>query len=148
MWKLGPRQDIAFDTAPRADEERLNGGIEFHQLARDGESGIEMSAGAAPGEDDSHAGTASGSVAAAPTTFSRVLPMFTRMPVNRRVSTRFDRPYEMKGSVSPVVGSNPSTTPMWMYAVSTVVKVSPIATSGRNCDLACRAMRKPIRPYP
>ena len=42
----------------------------------------------------------SGSVAAAPKTFSRVLPMFTRMPVMRSDRTRLERPYEMNGSVS------------------------------------------------
>ena len=57
------------------------------------------------------------------------LPMFTRMPVKNIVRTRFDRPNDTNGSVSPVVGSRPMTTPMCRNAVSTVVNVSPTATS-------------------
>jgi len=61
-------------------------------------------------------------VAELPSTRSRVLPMFTRIPVNNIVRTRFERPYETNGSVNPVVGSNPITTPMCRKAVNTVVK--------------------------
>src|SRR5450830_947647 len=90
--KLGLGQHVALDAAPRADKKRLHRRVAPHQLARDREARVEMSAGPSPGEDDPHAGTAIGSVADAPITFSRVLPMFTRMPVKRSVSTRFDRP--------------------------------------------------------
>ena len=82
--------------------------------------------------DGVYAAAASGSVAELPITRSRELPMFTRIPVKSIVSTRFDRPNEMNGSVNPVVGSSPITTPMWRNAVSTVVNVSPTATSWRN----------------
>src|ERR1041385_3743948 len=118
--KLGLRQHVALYSAQRAHEERRNRRIAPYECPSDCESRIQMPAGPAPGENDPHAVTANGLVAAAPTTFSRVLPMFTRIPVKRSVSTRFDRPYEMNGSVSPVVGNSPRTTPMWMYAVSTV----------------------------
>ena len=63
------------------------------------------------------------------------------------VSTMFERPYDTNGSVSPVVGSSPITTPMCRYAVSTVTKVSPTATSCRKGERAWRAMRKPSSPY-
>ena len=73
--------------------------------------------------------------------------MFTRIPVNSIVSTRLERPYEMNGSVRPVVGSRPITTPMCRNAVSTVVNVSPTATSWRNGVRAWRAMRNPSSAY-
>jgi hypothetical protein len=75
-----------------------------------------MSASAATGENNAHPYARSiandGSVALPPIIFSRVLPMFTRIPVINMDKTRFDLPYEMNGSVSPVVGSNPAATPM------------------------------------
>src|SRR3954466_1006785 len=101
MREFGARQDLALDATLRADEEGLDLRIALHQLTRDRETRIEMSAGAAAGEDPPPAATAGGSLAAAPTTFSRVLPMFTRMPVKSSVRMRLERPYEMKGSVSP-----------------------------------------------
>jgi hypothetical protein len=72
---------------------------------------------------------ASGFVAVLPITRSRALPIFTRIPVNNIVRIRFERPYETNGSVSPVVGKRPITTPMCKNAVNTVVNVSPTATS-------------------
>jgi len=42
-------------------------------------------------------------------------------------STRFERPYEMNGSVSPVVGSSPMTTPRCRKAVSFQLRQSLIA---------------------
>src|SRR5438552_2497684 len=86
------RKNVALDPPPGADKKWLHQWITRDQFARDGETGIQMSAGSSSGENDPHAATAIGSVADSPITFSRVLPMFTRMPVKRSVNTRFDRP--------------------------------------------------------
>ena len=69
--------------------------------------------------------------------------MFTRIPVISIDSTRFVRPKLTNGSVSPVVGSRPITTPMCRKAVITVMNVMPIATSCWKVVRACFAMRKP-----
>ena len=97
--KFGRRQHGALDAAPRADEERLDRRVGADESARDRDARIEMATGAATRENHpwhgDYAGTgaaASGSVADSPSTRSRELPMFTRMPVNSIVSTRFDRP--------------------------------------------------------
>ena len=42
--------------------------------------------------------------------FPRMRPTLNRIPVPTRVTTRLDRPYEMNGRVSPVVGMRPSVT--------------------------------------
>src|SRR5579862_7365741 len=97
VGKFSLREDLALDPAKGADEKRRNRRILADKFAGDREPGIEMSAGSAAGENDPHAGTAIGSVAVLPITFSRVLPIFTRMPVNNIVSTRFERPNEMNG---------------------------------------------------
>src|SRR5258708_12355573 len=111
--KFGLRQHVALDAAQRPDKERFHGRVVSYQLARDGEACVEMSAAPSTREHNPHTASAMGSVADPPITLSRVLPMFTRMPVKRSVSTRFDRPNETNGNVSPVVGSNPRTTPIW-----------------------------------
>src|SRR6266850_8247255 len=90
--ELRLRQHVALDPAERTDEEGLHRRIPPDQFPRDREARVEMSAGPASGEDDPHAGTAIGSVADPPITFSRLLPMFTRMPVKSNVSTRLERP--------------------------------------------------------
>ena len=87
----------------------------------------------------------SGFVACAPATRSRALPMFTRIPVISIESTRFVRPNHTNGSVSPVVGSSPITTPMCRNAVLTVVVVSPIA---RSCWNGVRACLRDAEPEP
>src|SRR2546423_3221673 len=89
-------QHILLDAALGANEEGLDPRICFHKSARDREPGIQVTPGAAPGEDHPHpagiARRASGSVAASPNTLSRLLPMLTRMPVMRSERTRFERP--------------------------------------------------------
>ena len=57
--------------------------------------------------------------------------------------TRLDRPYDMNGSVRPVVGIRPSDTAMCMNAVSPIVAVRPTARYCPNGSGAVRAMRKP-----
>src|SRR3954464_4819120 len=88
------RKHIALDAPLRSDEEGLDFGILFNQGPSDCEAWIEVSAGAAAGENDSHlagsARRASGSDAPPPNTLSRVLPMLTRIPVIRRERIRFD----------------------------------------------------------
>src|SRR4051812_14698573 len=110
------RQHVALDPTSGANEKRLDARIGALQSACDGETRVEVSARAPARENHPHrAGSArsgSGSVAAAPNTFSRELPMFTSIPVMTSERTRLERPYEMNGSVSPVVGSNPVATPM------------------------------------
>lgn len=94
--ELGRWQHLSLDTAKRTDEKRLDGWIEPAQRSRNSETGVEMSAGAATGEKNSHPYMLSiandGSVARPPTTFSRMLPIFTRMPVISIERTRFDLP--------------------------------------------------------
>src|SRR5205814_6909618 len=104
---------VALDAAARSDEEGLNVRSQTLHRAGDRETGVQVPAGTAPREDDPHVEPANGFVALEPTTRSRLLPMFTRTPVRNMVSTRFERPYDTNGSVSPVVGSSPTTTPMW-----------------------------------
>ena len=120
--KLGRRQHLLLDAALGADEERAHLRLEADEGPRDGEAGIQVSASSASGEKHGHrlgrsghaqaAESESGSVARSPMTRSLVLPMFTRIPVRNIVSTMFERPYDTNGSVSPVVGSSPITTPM------------------------------------
>ena len=57
--------------------------------------------------------------------------------------TWLERPYDMNGSVSPVVGISPSDTAMCMNAVSPIVAVSPTARYCPNGSDAVRAIRKP-----
>lgn len=92
----GTRQHLPLDSTGCADEERINVRLQLSHGAGDGEAGIEMSAGSAAGEEDAHpyarSNTNDGSVALPPMTFSRVLPMFTRIAVMSMDRTRFDRP--------------------------------------------------------
>ena len=95
--ELGGRQHIAFDAATCPDEVRLDVRRLLHQGPRDGQSGVQVAARATAREEDArgrgrHAVEPSGSVAPAPYTRSRSLPMFTRMPVMAIVSTRLERP--------------------------------------------------------
>src|ERR1700740_3153151 len=104
------RQHVAFDTPPGTNEEGLDAGVGPFQGSGNREARVEVSTRSSAREYHPHRGAgrarkASGSVDPARNTFSRELPMLTRIPVMIRESTRFDRPYEMKGSVSPVVGS-------------------------------------------
>ncbi len=114
--EFGGGKHLALESPQRPDEEWIHVWIESSQRTCDGETRIEMSAGAATGENNAHPYARSiandGSVARPPMTFSRVLPMFTMIPVINIDKTRFDLPYEMNGSVSPVVGSSPTATPM------------------------------------
>ena len=57
--------------------------------------------------------------------------------------TRLVRPYDMKGSVRPVVGISPSDTAMCRNAVSPTALVRPTARYCPNVSAAVRAMRKP-----
>ena len=90
--KLGGRKHIPLDSAKGSDEERLDPGVKPDELTGDGQARIQVAACPATGEDDPHEAADSGSVAERPITFSRVLPMFTRIPVKSRVRTRFERP--------------------------------------------------------
>ena len=60
-----------------------------------------------------------------------------------REITWLDRPYDMNGSVSPVVGIRPSDTAMCMKAVSPMVAVRPTARYCPNGSAAVRAIRNP-----
>ena len=57
-WKLSSRQYFSLDSAHRADEKRLDPGLEPVHRARDGEARIQMSAGPATGEKNPHLGPA------------------------------------------------------------------------------------------
>src|SRR4051794_31190106 len=133
VGEFRPWQDVLLDPALRPDEVGTDARIQSYERAGDRQPGIEVSAGAARGErhrdlvtrGHAQAGLgprARGSVAPLPITRSFVLPIFTRTPVRNIVSTMLERPYETKGSVRPVVGRSPITTPMWRYAVITVTK--------------------------
>ena len=69
--------------------------------------------------------------------------MLMRIPVPSREITWLERPYDMNGNVSPVVGIRPSDTAMCMKAVSPMVAVSPTARYWPNGSVTVRAMRKP-----
>ena len=91
--ELGRREHVALDPASSANEKRLERRLETNEGSRDGESRVQVSPCTPARDEDSHqAGAASGSVAAAPWTRSFTLPMFTRIPVMKSDSTRFDRP--------------------------------------------------------
>ena len=53
--------------------------------------------------------------------------MLIRIPVPSSEITWLERPYDMNGSVRPVVGISPSDTAMCMNAVSPIVAVRPTA---------------------
>src|ERR1700693_5923901 len=90
------RQHVLLDAPTSPDEEWLDLRIRVHQRARDRKPRVQVSPGAAAGEDHPHptgsARSASGSVAASPNTLSRLLPMLTSMPVMRSERIRFERP--------------------------------------------------------
>ena len=93
VLEAGLGEHLALDPAAGAHEEWAHVGIQTDEGSRNGEPRVEVTTRPAAGEDDPHvAVTATGSVACAPTTFSRALPMFARMPVMRIESTRFVRP--------------------------------------------------------
>ena len=94
--KLSRREYLPLDSSHRPNKKRFDSQVDFAHCPRDREAGIEMSAGAATGEEDPHSYARpianEGSVALPPMTFSRVLPTFTRMPVISIDRTRLDRP--------------------------------------------------------
>src|SRR4051812_30159792 len=94
--KADLRQHVPLDPTARADEKGLDARVFLNQGARNREPGIQMPPGSPAREDDPHragsARRARGSVAEGPNAFSRVLPMFTRIPVMRSDKMRFDRP--------------------------------------------------------
>ena len=93
VGELRLRQDESFHPARRTHKMRPNGRLLSHEGACYGQPGIQMSAGATPGEDDVHrVGTSMGFVAPSPITRSRALPMFARIPVITSERIRFDRP--------------------------------------------------------
>ena len=57
--------------------------------------------------------------------------------------TWLERPYDMNGSVRPVVGISPSETAMCMNAVSPIVAVRPTARYWPKGSAAVRAIRNP-----
>src|SRR5512140_218866 len=123
---------VALDATESTNEKGSHLGSLTHERAFYGEPRIQMSARTATGEHHPHrhAGArSSGFVACPPITRSRVLAMFTRMPVIRMDITRFVRPKLTNGSVSPVVGSSPITTHRCRNAVRKVMNVVPIASS-------------------
>ena len=95
-FELGGRKHPSLDPAQGADEIRLGARLDSTDRAGNRQPGIQMSAGAATGEENAHpyarSNTNDGSVARPPITFSRVLPTFTRMPVISIESTRLDLP--------------------------------------------------------
>src|SRR5436190_12284244 len=90
-------QHVAFDSSTGANEKRLYERVSLFQGPGNREARVEVSTRSAAREDHPHraarsARNASGSVDPARYTFSRELPMLTRIPVMIRESTRFERP--------------------------------------------------------
>ena len=89
-------QDSPLDPTQRPDKVWIRARLESAHCTGNRQSGIEMSASAATGEENAHpyarSNTNDGSVARPPITFSRVLPMFTSMPVISIERTRLDLP--------------------------------------------------------
>jgi hypothetical protein len=69
--------------------------------------------------------------------------MLIRIPVPSSEITWLDRPYDMNGRVSPVVGMSPSETAMCMKAVRPIVAVRPTARYCPKGSDAVRAIRNP-----
>ena len=93
VWKLRLWQYLTFHPARRTNKIRLDAGLEFYEGARDRESGIEMSARATSGENHMQCDHRMAElIHGVPKTRSRVLPMFTTIPVISIDSNRFDRP--------------------------------------------------------
>ena len=121
-----------------ADQHRLEIGPPATKLRGERQRGHQVPAGATARDEHGAHGVA-GSVAGRP----RIRPMFTRMPVATSEMTRLERPYDMNGSVSPVVGIRARDTAMCMTAVIPTMAVIPTA---RNCPKgsgALRAIRNP-----
>src|SRR3954452_9740467 len=142
------RQQRRLDASHRPHEHRLQTGCRLLELGGDRERGHEMAAGAAARDEHDlsrrrsppgHPFGPAGAALARP----RRRPMLIRIPVPRSEITWLERPYDMNGNVSPVVGMRPSDTAMCMNAVSPIVAVSPRARYWPNGSDAVRAMRKP-----
>ena len=82
-----------------ADQHRLEVGAPAAQLGGHREGRHQVPAGAPAGDEDgAHAAAASRGGR------PRIRPMLTRIPVATSEMTRLERPYDMNGKVSPVVG--------------------------------------------
>jgi len=91
------RQYVALDSPSGTDEERLDAWVSVFQRSGNREARVEVSTRSSAREYHPHRGAgrarnASGSADPARNTFSRELPMLTRIAVMIRESTRFDRP--------------------------------------------------------
>src|SRR5262249_4342983 len=73
----------------------------------------------------------------------RIRPMLMRIPVAANEITWLERPYDMNGSVSPVVGMRSSETAMCIKAVNPIVAVRPAARYWPNGSAAVFAIRNP-----
>lgn len=65
------------------------------------------------------------------------------MPTAKRPTQSDDPPYEMNGSVMPVIGTRLATTAMFSQAWKASHAVMPIASSAPSASGARRAMRVP-----
>ena len=65
------------------------------------------------------------------------------MPIAAIVASRDDRPCEMSGSGTPVIGSSPTTAQMFTSACTTIQAVAPAAASRMNGSVTLLATRSP-----
>ncbi len=65
------------------------------------------------------------------------------MPTAKRPTQSDDPPYEMNGSVIPVIGTRLATTAMFSHAWNAIHTVIPIASSAPSASGARSAMRVP-----
>lgn len=70
-------------------------------------------------------------------------PTLRRIPTAMSPTQRDEPPYEMKGSVIPVMGMRLATTAMFTHAWKTSQVVTPVAMSPPTASGACSAMRTP-----
>src|SRR5262245_19239888 len=131
MRQLLGGQHTRLHTALRAYE--MHGRILtlLTERSRQSNGGIEVTTRAATGEKH-HAHSAF---------LSELRAMLSRMPTAARQTSRLERPYDMKGSVTPVVGTIARLTAMCRSACTTIRLVTPTASRKPKRSRALRAMR-------
>jgi len=70
------------------------------------------------------------------------------MPIAAMVASSDDRPAEISGSGTPVIGSSPTTAQMLTSAWTRIQAVAPAAASRMNGSVIRRAIRRPANANP
>src|SRR5579864_9560298 len=131
----GGRDERRLHARRAADEQHPRGGIAAAQRAGERQRGIDVAARAAAGEHEVHPRAQAEcrrtiarrdcEVTTTSSSGRAYWETFRRMPTAMSFSTSDDPPKLMNGSGTPVIGSDPETTPMLRTAWPTSIVVSP-----------------------